>query len=149
MPPLGLKKVVPVELRSVGLDERCSMENPALATTESTSGSASSTSTKACCSSISSLPCALILLDNLAEILTYRFCQERYREDFAFVQAFPPESLGLRCPIRIPSCLMAFRRMEAVLGSFGAQRQKVPLGTLLEAQPHSSGWVPIIQLLLK
>jgi hypothetical protein len=26
----------------------------------------------------------------------------------AFVQAFPPESLGLRCPIRIPSCLMAF-----------------------------------------
>ena len=34
---------------------------------------------------------ALILLDNLAEILTYRFCQERYREDFAFVQAFPPK----------------------------------------------------------
>jgi hypothetical protein len=68
---------------------------------------------------------------------------------FFFVQAFPPESLGLRCPIRIPSCLMAFRRMEAVLGSFGAQRQKVPLGTLLEAQPHSSGWVPIVQLLLK
>jgi hypothetical protein len=33
--------------------------------------------------------------------------------------------------------------MEAVLGSFGAHRQKVPLGTLLEAQPHSSGWVPI------
>ena len=101
MPPLELKKVVLVELRSVGLDERCSMENPALATTESTSGSASSASTKACCSSISSLPCALILLDNLAEVLTYRFCQERYRKDFAFVQASPPESLGLRCPIRI------------------------------------------------
>lgn len=34
---------------------------------------------------------ALILLDNLSEILTYRFCQERYRHDFAFVQAFPPK----------------------------------------------------------
>jgi hypothetical protein len=34
---------------------------------------------------------ALLLLDNLAEILTYRFCQERYREDFAFVQALPPK----------------------------------------------------------
>jgi len=34
---------------------------------------------------------ALILSDNLAEILTYRFCQERYRDDFAFVQAFPPK----------------------------------------------------------
>ena len=33
---------------------------------------------------------ALILLDNLAEILTYRFCHERYGDDFAFVQAFPP-----------------------------------------------------------
>lgn len=33
----------------------------------------------------------LILLDNLAEILTHRFCRERYRNDFAHVQAFPPE----------------------------------------------------------
>jgi len=34
---------------------------------------------------------ALILLDNLGEILTYRFCQERYRRDFELVQAFPPK----------------------------------------------------------
>jgi len=34
---------------------------------------------------------ALILLDNLAEILIYRFCRERYREDFAFVHALPPK----------------------------------------------------------
>ncbi len=34
---------------------------------------------------------ALILFDNLAEILTSRFCQERYREDIAFVQALPPK----------------------------------------------------------
>jgi len=47
---------------------------------------------------------ALILLDNLAEILTYRFCQERYRDDFAFVQAFPPK--------------MSRSRWRKVLGSY-------------------------------
>jgi hypothetical protein len=34
---------------------------------------------------------ALILLDNLGEILTYRFCQARYRGDFELVEAFPPK----------------------------------------------------------
>jgi len=33
---------------------------------------------------------ALILLDNLGEILTYQFCHEQYGKDFSFVQAFPP-----------------------------------------------------------
>ena len=32
----------------------------------------------------------LILLDNLAEILTHRFCRDRYRNDFAHVQAVSP-----------------------------------------------------------
>jgi hypothetical protein len=58
---------------------------------------------------------ALILLDNLAEILTYRFCQERYRHDFAFVQAFPPKVNRSRWrkvlesyPERLNACHSAF-----------------------------------------
>ncbi len=58
---------------------------------------------------------ALILLDNLAEILTYRFCQERYRHDFAFVQAFPPKMNRSRWrkvlesyPERLNACHSAF-----------------------------------------
>src|SRR5262249_4489579 len=34
---------------------------------------------------------ALILLDNLAEILTYQYCHEKYGNDFALVQTFPPK----------------------------------------------------------
>jgi hypothetical protein len=149
MPPLELKKVVPVELRSVGLDERCSMEKSRVGDNRVDVRLG-----------VEHQHEGLLLIDIFAPLRSDTSGQSRrdphvsvlsgaISRGFCLCPGVPPRIA--RSPLPHPHSIVldGFRRMEAVPGSFGAERQKAPLRTLLEAQPHSSGWVPIIQLLLK